>query len=98
MRDRVFAELAKFDFRVDCTILDKRKTHPALAADEVRFYQRAWLMHLRFLAPQITTPGDELLVVAASLGTKRKRQGFENALRNAGERTLLERRAAHNRG
>lgn len=80
VRDRVFAELANWDVRVDCTILDKRKAAPHLASDEIRFYKMAWYLHFKHVAPLITRPGDELLVMGASLGTKKKREGFHAAI------------------
>lgn len=82
VRDRVFAELAQWDFRVDCTVLEKRKAQPHLTADEIRFYKMAWYQHFKFLAPAIAKPGDELLVMSASLGTKKKRTGFRDAIRD----------------
>lgn len=80
VRDRVFAELAKWDFRIDCTILDKPKTALHLVTDEIRFYKMAWYLHFKHLAPLITRAGDELLVMGASLGTKKKREGFHAAI------------------
>lgn len=80
VRDRVFAELANWDFRVDATILEKRKTQPHLAADEIRFYKMAWYLHFKHVAPLITRGGDELLVIGASLGTKKKKEGFHSAI------------------
>ncbi len=80
VRDRVFAELANWNFRVDCTILEKRKAAPHLAADDVRFYKTAWFLHFRHVAQLVTRPGDELLVMGASLGTKRKRQSFHDSI------------------
>jgi hypothetical protein len=80
VRDRVFAELAKWDFRVDSTILEKRKAQPHLAADDIRFYKMAWYLHFKHVAPLITRAGDELLVMGASLGTKKKKEGFHSAI------------------
>jgi hypothetical protein len=88
IRDRVFAELAPPDFRVDATVLEKRKVMPHLAADETRFYKMAWYLHFKYVAPQILHPDDELLVIAASLGTKRKRSIFHAALHDAISQTI----------
>lgn len=80
VRDRVFAELANWDVRVDCTILDKPKAAPHLVSDDIRFYKMAWYQHFKHIAPLITRAGDELLVMGASLGTKKKRESFRTAI------------------
>lgn len=71
VRDEVFKALIEENFRFDCTILEKRKTLPRLQ-DEHAFYKIAWYLHFKYIAPKIVSPGDELLVVAASLGTKKR--------------------------
>lgn len=82
IRDRVFAALVPPTFRIDATILEKRKAQPHLAADEARFYKTAWFLHFRYVAPHILHPGDELLMVAASLGTRKKRATFHRAVQD----------------
>jgi hypothetical protein len=81
VRDEVFGLLAGQNFRVDATILEKRKALPRLYADESYFYQMAWYLHFKFVAPRIVTPADRLLVTAASVGTRKKRADFHNAVR-----------------
>lgn len=71
VRDEVFKALVQERFRFDCTILEKRKTQLHLQ-NEARFYKIAWYLHFKWIAPKILSPGDELLVVAASLGTKKR--------------------------
>jgi Protein of unknown function (DUF3800) len=80
VRDRVFAQLANWDFRVDATVLEKRKAQPHLTTDDIRFYKMAWYQHFKHVAPLITRPGDELLVMGASLGTKKRKDGFRDAI------------------
>lgn len=80
VRDRVFALLAEYDFRIGATIYDKAKTQPHLQADRERFYKTAWLTHLRHVAPLVVEPADELLVIGASIGTKRQRKDFDDLL------------------
>ncbi len=82
VRDRVFAALAPWDFRIDATILEKRKARPHLAQDEVRFYKTAWFLHFKYVAPRIVRAGDELLIIAASLGTRTKRAVFHQAIQD----------------
>ncbi len=72
--------LSPHDFKVDVTLLEKAKSQPQLRASEPRFYQYAWWFHFKYLAPQYIHPGDELMIVAASIGTKRKRAAFKSAV------------------
>ena len=51
IRDRVFEALAPYDFRVDATILEKRKAQPHVRLSEPRFYQTAWWLHFKHVAP-----------------------------------------------
>lgn len=80
VRDEVFKLLAGASFRVDATILEKQKAQPHLHTEEY-FYQMAWWLHFKFVAPKIASSGDRLLVTAASVGTKKKRADFHNAVR-----------------
>jgi hypothetical protein len=77
VRDRVFQVLDPFAFRVDATILEKAKVRSIHTSDE-RFYKAAWWLHMRYLAPRIVRGDDELLVVSASLGTRRTRARFRS--------------------
>ncbi|MFN8512717.1 MAG: hypothetical protein U0232_03495 [Thermomicrobiales bacterium] len=82
VRDRVFALLMTQAFRIDATIFEKSKAHPHLRNDPDRFYRTAWHAHMRHLAPRIADAMDELLVVAASIGTKRQRIGIHQSINN----------------
>jgi hypothetical protein len=79
IRDQVFALLQGATFRLDATILEKRKAQPHLQSEQ-GIYQMAWYLHFKYVAPQIATRQDRLLVTAASLGTKRKRGLFHAAI------------------
>lgn len=83
VRDRVYALLAKSQFRIDSTIFDKPKAQPHLRRDEATFYQYVWLYHFQYVARQVASPADELLVIAASLGTRKNQAVFHRALQNA---------------
>jgi hypothetical protein len=78
VRDRVFTLLAQAEFRIDATIFDKAKVEPRLQGEQ--FYEEAWYYHLRYAASKIAAETDELLVVGASFGVKRKARDFHNAL------------------
>jgi hypothetical protein len=79
VRDEVFDLLDGADFRVDATIFEKRKAQPHLQS-ETGLYKIAWFLHFQYVAPQIATKADRLFVVAASLGTKKERGLFHNAV------------------
>jgi hypothetical protein len=82
IRDRVFVCLAPHGFRVDCTVIEKRKANPRVRLDDARFYQFAWYYHMKSLVPQIVGPDDELLVIAASVGTRKRRSAFRAGVAN----------------
>ena len=79
VRDRVFAVMARRDFRVDATILEKRKADPRVRPTPAFFYGFAWYYHLTGLAPVLASYADEIMVVAASIGTNEMRSDFESA-------------------
>ena len=72
VRDRVFAEIGatRGAWRFDVTILDKPKAQPSIRTSEEQFYKRLWTFHFKKLM-HLILPADELLVVAASLKTRK---------------------------
>lgn len=80
VRDEVFDQIRHRDLRVDATILEKAKASPKLRLDEATFYRYAWFYHMKHVAPRIATPQDELLVIGASLGTKKKQHLLTQAI------------------
>ncbi|MBI3568900.1 MAG: DUF3800 domain-containing protein [Gemmatimonadetes bacterium] len=82
IRDRVFALLSGHTFRVDATIVEKSKAQPHLRSSQERFYQYAWFYHFKHIAPKVVRPHDELLVVGASVGVKKQRAAFYEAVRD----------------
>lgn len=93
IRDEVFRVITGHDLRVDATILEKAKAEPRLRSSPERFYQYAWYYHMKHIVPVVSQSGDDLFVVAASVGTKKKREAFYEGVRNvmeqvAGDRTI----------
>lgn len=80
IRDEVFKAITPHSFRIDATILEKSKAQAHLRTTEERFYQYAWFYHMKHIAPQVIAKGDELLVVGASLGSKKKKNVFHSAI------------------
>jgi hypothetical protein len=48
--------------------------------DMERFYKQTWYMHFKYVARGIAKKADELLVVAAWIGTKKRRKAMRIAL------------------
>jgi len=82
IRKRVFSVIAGAPLRYDVTILDKRKTYGYVREDAVYFYKLAWHLHFKYVAPQIVSSNDELLVVASSLQINRKRKVVYDAVQD----------------
>ena len=82
VRDRVFDVIRGYDLRVDSTIFDKAKALPRLQKKENApdFYKLVWFMHLKHIGPLIWGANDDVLVVAAHLGTNRMRTTFAEAV------------------
>lgn len=80
IRHRVLEVLDGIDFRIDVTLLDKPKAMRRVRETEATFFQYAWFYHLKYLAPRVLNSNDEVLVVAASLGTKKQRAAFRSAI------------------
>jgi Protein of unknown function (DUF3800) len=79
VRDEVFRLLAAENFRIDYTLMEKRKTMPHLQNME-RFYKQTWFTHFKYVAKDTVKRADELLVVAAWIGTKKRRRTMRVAL------------------
>lgn len=81
IRDRVFNVLERHSMRLDATLLDKPKAEPQVRRSEEWFYRFAWYFHMKHVGPRLVKPGELLHVVAATVGTRRKRQGFAGAVK-----------------
>ncbi len=80
VRDKVFEVLNRYDFRIDATVLNKRKAYPGIRNSEEQFYRYACFYHMKYVAPRVASTDDELLVIAASIGTRRKLDDFRAAV------------------
>lgn len=80
IRDEVFDLLGGLDFRVDATIFEKRKALPRIRETEQYFYRHVWYYHFKHVGPKVLRPSDRLFVMAASIGTKRRRGAFHGAV------------------
>ncbi|MEJ0040860.1 MAG: hypothetical protein WDM81_00910, partial [Rhizomicrobium sp.] len=80
VRDEVFALICKYDFRIQATLLEKSKAMPHVKRTRPNFYQYAWYYHFKFTAPKTVGDATELMVVTASLGTKKEKSAFNGAV------------------
>lgn len=82
IRDRVFDTIRCHTFRIDATVLEKAKAAPGERSTDEAFYGTAWRQHMAVVARE-TAAGDQMLVVSAALGTRRKRSTMHAAVQDA---------------
>lgn len=82
VRNYVFDLLEKEDFSVQATIMEKSKAQQHIRASDTIFYRYGWYYHFRHVAPRHFLNCEELHITIASLGTKRKKIDFEDAVRS----------------
>ena len=88
VRDAMFGLLATKQFRVDATILEKSKALPRLQ-DDLKLYKHAWYYHFKEIGPRLVGPADrEVMLHAASVGTKKKRKAFLGAIHDVVQQSL----------
>lgn len=87
-RAKVFEILARHEFRVDATLLEKSKAQPQTRTSEAMFYQYAWYYHLNHVGPILTKDADKVLFTAAALGSKKTRAAFKTAVNNTLQQTV----------
>ena len=75
-RDRVFEILAKHQFRVDATLLEKSKAQPQTRVTEPTFYQYAWYYHFKYVGPQLLGDATKLLITGGGARTKKDDGGL----------------------
>lgn len=80
VRDRVFTEIGNHDFGIQATICEKAKAQPQVTQSKARFYKTPWYFHCRHgLVPRIRSSSNVVLT-AASLGTKKEKLAFTQGL------------------
>ena len=92
VRDEVFAVLARHQLRLDVTLLEKSKAQPHLRRTDLTFFGYAWARHFDGLAPRLVAEqADDLMVVAAAVGTRRLRGAFRGAIEDVVRKAVPER-------
>jgi hypothetical protein len=87
VRDEVYKVISKFPFTIQATILEKCKAQPQLRTTKARFYQYAYFYHFKFGAAAQLNQTSEALVTTASLGTRKERLAFQNAVADVMQQT-----------
>lgn len=76
IRDQVFDVIKQYPLTIQATICEKAKAKPSITTNKARFYKYPWYYQFKHaIAPQMSR-GDELLITAASIGTKKERATF----------------------
>lgn len=82
VRNKVFNLLEQEDFSVQATILEKSKAQPHVSVSDHVFYRYGWYYHFRHASKLLLPYTDELHLTIASIGTKKKKIIFEDAVRS----------------
>ncbi|MGB6087263.1 DUF3800 domain-containing protein [Parvibaculum sp.] len=85
VRNAVYDTLARHDFRIDATILEKRKAQPKIRPTEATFYKYAWFYHYKFIAPKITHAERHTLITAAEVATRQKKAAYKEAINDVAQ-------------
>lgn len=80
VRDEVFKLLEQQKFSVDAVVLEKAKAFKHLKENENRFYKTAWYLLFKYVAKKSFPSGEKGLVIAGSLGTKKKQKDFQHSI------------------
>lgn len=80
VRDRVYASFNGHKFAIQATICEKAKAQPQVRASKARFYKYPWYYHLKHGFRRHVPDGSDIVVTAASIGTKRERATYRSAL------------------
>lgn len=88
VRDRVYAAIQPHDVRIQATICEKAKAQPHLTSTRARFYKYPWYYTLKHGVAPLVDAGDELLVTAASIGSKKERTTYCSELDDVVNQTM----------
>lgn len=81
-RDAVIALIQNYDFTIQATIMEKRKSQPSTRGTDDRFYKHGWYNHFKWGMTKPLATADKAHITAASIGTKKKQDTFTDAIRD----------------
>jgi hypothetical protein len=80
-RREVYAEIAQQEPAVSSTMLCKANAFPSVRQQgKVRLYKMAVWLHLKYVIPKVSRPGDRVLVIVGTLQTSAKRDAIRRAV------------------
>lgn len=82
VRDAVFEIIRSEDFSIQATVMEKSKAQPQTRLSEDVFYKYGWWYHFMYSSGKYINNVEELMITVASIGTKKKRIAFEDAVRD----------------
>lgn len=88
VRDAVFDRIARHDFTIQATIMEKTKAQPKVRVDRPRFYKTGWYFHFRHGTAKHVASKNEALITAASIGNKKERLSFQGAVDDVMRQTV----------
>ena len=88
IRNRVFELLVKYDFNIQATIMEKAKAYPNVRQTKPRFYKYGWFYHFKHGISPIISNSSKLMVSAASVGSKKEKLSFSNAIDDVMKQTI----------
>lgn len=80
VRDEVFKTLLKRPFTIQATIMEKSKAQPQVTKSRDRFYKTGYFFHFKHGAAPELKVDSELLVTTASIGTRKEKAAFQDAV------------------
>lgn len=80
VRDEVYKVITNASFSVQATIMEKSKALPKVRETKPRFYQYGYFYHFKFGATKELNQQSEALVTTASLGTRKEKIAFQDAV------------------
>jgi hypothetical protein len=88
VRDEVFKTLLKHNFKIQATVLEKSKAQPQVRETRARFYKYPWFYHFKHAIEPFVGSDSSLLVTAASIGNRKEKLTFCNALHDVMSQTI----------
>ncbi len=88
VRNVVFDCICRHDFKIQATIMEKRKAELRTRPSNAKFYQYGWYYHFFHGMQKIVRPYTELHVTAASIGIRKERKIFKAAISNVMKQTI----------
>lgn len=87
VRDRVFELIVQSEFSIQSTIMEKSKSQPQTRIDKPCFYKYGYFYHFKHGVTKLLAPSAETLVTTASLGTRREKAAFQDAVHDVMRQT-----------